>query len=504
MIAGRADAATGGTEEAQTHDQTQAEGKEKEDVITQEDDNLDTIDFVTLGMFIIDEIEYLPPRPPVQNILGGGGSYSALGARLFSPPPLSRSVGWIVDQGSDFPPSITSLITSWQTSVLLRPDPSRLTTRGWNGYVDSSERRAFRYTTPKKRLTAADLVRVSPPSSPSTPSLLHARAIHMVCSPARCRELVADISARRKQLTPDHVDYTKPFIIWEPVPDRCVPDELLNCTNCLPLVDICSPNHAELAGFMGSDGLDPVTGEISTAAVEQACEQLLASMPLQSYALVVRAGEKGCYIARNGGRKRASKRKKLDRVVREKKPKKDYARGGLSHDTDMEALFAGMLQDEEGFVAREEIEVDPGIERWIPAYYQREEGGDVQLESQPQEEVVEVIEVVDSDMDDDDGSEWSSASSSSGIDDSSSETKNSNSKVVDPTGGGNTFLGALAVALARGKTIEEACAWGSVAASFAIEQVGVPVLGTDEQGRETWNGARVEERLDQFQARLLL
>lgn len=238
--------------------------------------------------------------------------------------------------------------------------------------------------------------------------------------------------------------YVKPIFIWEPVPDLCTPDELLNCTNTLPLVDICSPNHSELAGFMGDDGLDPSTGEISTVAVERACEQLLASMPLQSFALVIRAGEKGCYVARNGGRKRQA------RTAGEgsKRRKKDYIRGGLRPDTDMEALFAGLLQDEEGVIAREEIEVDPGVERWVPAFHQDP------------------------------------------------------CRVVDPTGGGNTFLGALSVALARGKSIDVAVAWGSVAASFAIEQVGMPKLGKGRDGHETWNGSRVDERLEKYLRRL--
>ncbi len=395
---------------------------------------------VTLGQPLLisyeDEIEYLPPKPPVKDILGGAGTYSALGARLLSPPPLSKSVGWIVDQGSDFPESMTALVNSWETSVLLRPTPDRLTTRGWNGYVDASERRAFRYTTEKKRLVAADL----------TGPLLQARAVHLICSPQRCRELIAELLAKRKAEIANRENYVKPIIIWEPVPDRCVPDELLNCTNCLPLVDICSPNHAELAGFMGSDGLDPETGEISTAAVEQSCEQLLASMPLQSYTLVVRAGEKGCYIARNGGRKR-----RAGGGGKKRKQALHWGHGGLQPDTDMEALFTGLMQDDDGSVAREEIEVDPGVERWIPAYHTGEEA---------------------------------------------------ESKVVDPTGGGNTFLGGLGVALARGQSIEKACAWGSVAASFAIEQVGPPVLGSDEEGEETWNGVRVEDRLQEFQNRL--
>ncbi len=44
----------------------------------------------------------------------------------------------------------------------------------------------------------------------------------------------------------------------------------------------------------------------------------------------------------------------------------------------------------------------------------------------------------------------------------------------------------------------EASAWGSVAASFMIEQVGTPVLGQNEKGQETWNGEKVQERLEAF------
>ncbi|KAG7144502.1 hypothetical protein HYQ46_006756 [Verticillium longisporum] len=408
----------------------------KDDVPTEaEFAALTHLDVVTLGMVIIDDIEFEEPTPPVKDILGGAGTYSAIGARLFSPPPLSSSVGWVVDQGIDFPAELTTLIETWNTSALMRKSTERLTTRGWNGYENTGNttKRAFKYTTPKKRLTAEDL----------TPTLLFSRSFHLICSPTRCRELVANITTSRKALSPPD-SYVKPIFVWEPVPDLCTPDELLNCTNTLPLVDVCSPNHAELAGFMGDHGLDLNTGEISTAAVERSCEQLLASMPLQSFTLVVRAGEKGCYIARNGGRKRQP-RAPCDGV---KRRKKDYTRGGLRPDTDMEALFAGMLQDEEGTIAREEIEVDPGVERWVPAYHQ-----DASL-------------------------------------------------VVDPTGGGNSFLGGLAAALARGKSVEEAATWGSVSASFAIEQVGMPILGKDEHGNETWNGIRVNQRLEEYRHRL--
>ncbi|KOS21653.1 Protein MAK32 [Escovopsis weberi] len=395
------------------------------------DQEPEKIDFVTLGMFIIDDIEFKPPTAPVKDVLGGAGAFSAVGARLFSPGSLSKTVGWIVDKGSDFPPVLSTVVDGWGTSAVIRSDSSRLTTRGWNGYVGSAEKREFKYLTPKKRITADDL----------TPELLQARSFHLICSPTRCQELVTDIKWLRKNAVPPD-QYTKPIFIWEPVPDLCTPDELLNCTNTLPYVDVCSPNHAELAGFMGDDGLDPDTGEISTLAVERACEQLLASMPLQSYTLVVRAGNRGCYVAKNGGRKRQARGSKPRR-------RKDYTRGGLQPDTDMSALFADLLRDDEGLVVREEIEVDPGIERWIPAYHQDA------------------------------------------------------SKVVDPTGGGNAFLGGLGVALARGEGFEDAAVWGSVAASFAIEQIGMPVLTQGEgQGDdvEKWNGEVVLDRLKRFQS----
>ncbi|KAJ5052255.1 uncharacterized protein L3040_002009 [Drepanopeziza brunnea f. sp. 'multigermtubi'] len=405
------------------------------------------IDFCTLGMFIIDEIHYLPQKPPMFNVLGGAGSYSALGARLFSPPPFARKVAWIVDKGSDFPPSLASQIKSWQTSCLVREDNTRLTTRGWNGY-DEAQNRAFKYTTSKLRLTTDQL----------TPALLFSKSFHLICSPTRCIELVRTILRARKSINPN---VEKPIFIWEPVPDLCLPTELLNCTNALPYIDICSPNANELAGFMSDTPLDPLTGDISKPWVERACEQLLGSMPLQSYALIIRCGATGCYIAQNGGT-----RKKPAAAPSQQHRPRNHARGGLTPETDMAALFVGLLdannelirppEKDDGNEDADESLVDSGVEKWLPAYFTEGEGGG--------------------------GSGRSGGSK----------------RVVDPTGGGNGFLGGLAVGLARGKGLVEASAWGNVAASFMIEQVGVPVLGVDADGRETWNGCSVEKRLEEY------
>ncbi|KAG5928457.1 hypothetical protein E4U42_000590 [Claviceps africana] len=388
------------------------------------------MDFVTLGMVIIDDIEYAPPTPSVSDVLGGAGTYATLGARLLSPPPLSRSIGWVVDKGSDFPNHISVTIDSWRTAAVIREDRGRLTTRGWNCYAGPTGRRLFRYQTPKRRLTADDL----------TPDLLRSKSFHLICSATRCQELIMEITSRRKDAMPRDRIHVQPLFIWEPVPDLCVPDELSNCLDALRLVDVCSPNHAELAGFMGDDDddVDPETGEVSTRSVERACDKILAGMPLHSYALVIRAGEKGCYIARNGGRKRGGN------FGNPTEKREAYIPGGLQPGSDMEARFAGVPQDDDGAAAREESKSDPGIRRWVPAYHQDK------------------------------------------------------LKVVDVTGGGNAFLGGLSVGLARGKKLEDAVAWGSIAASFAIEQVGMPHLQNDVDGVETWNGEQVSKRLERF------
>jgi sugar/nucleoside kinase (ribokinase family) len=77
-------------------------------------------------------------------------------------------------------------------------------------------------------------------------------------------------------------------------------------------------------------------------------------------------------------------------------------------------------------------------------------------------------------------------------------------KVVDVTGGGNAFLGGFCAGLAQGISehlsvpllFEIAAAYGGVAASFAIEQVGLPKLTPRKaDGAERWNGSLPFERV---------
>jgi sugar/nucleoside kinase (ribokinase family) len=75
------------------------------------------------------------------------------------------------------------------------------------------------------------------------------------------------------------------------------------------------------------------------------------------------------------------------------------------------------------------------------------------------------------------------------------------SRLVDPTGAGNAFIGGFATGLQQNLTLDKAAAYDNVAASFALEQIGLPEL--EVHGLvETWNGVKVQERLEEYSARL--
>lgn len=77
------------------------------------------------------------------------------------------------------------------------------------------------------------------------------------------------------------------------------------------------------------------------------------------------------------------------------------------------------------------------------------------------------------------------------------------SKVVDTTGAGNSFLGAFTIGLLMSSddAIFAACA-GNVAASFVVEQVGLPTLSSSGSGTELWNGEDVSARFQAYRAKV--
>ncbi|KAK4687815.1 hypothetical protein P7C73_g2305, partial [Tremellales sp. Uapishka_1] len=74
-------------------------------------------------------------------------------------------------------------------------------------------------------------------------------------------------------------------------------------------------------------------------------------------------------------------------------------------------------------------------------------------------------------------------------------------RVVDPTGGGNGFLGGLCAGLMLSDgDLKVASIYASTAASFAIQQKGLPTIEAGE--RELWNGDNVWDRLAEMADRV--
>ncbi|KAL8672475.1 MAG: hypothetical protein Q9168_003078 [Polycauliona sp. 1 TL-2023] len=368
------------------------------------------MDFVTLGMFIIDEIHYQPPRQPDLDIMGGAGLYAALGARLFCPPPSASRIGWIIHEGYDLPLHIKSIIDTWQTACELIQTPERETTRASNTY-ESNGHRVFQYLNDKIRLDEKSLTLMQ----------LTSRSYHLICSAHRCRTMIHGIITRREaevqtQSDPEvrHLLTQDPVLIWEPVPDLCKPSELESCLDTLRFVDVFSPNLEEFGALLGTYiDLDQPSG---WSELRQRCEELVEPVrsPRRPTA-VIRLGDKGCYVAQPG---------------------RPYFR--------------------------------------LPAYF--EHGG------------------VDTTVNSGAGEKRESAD----------QPVESDGPVVDPTGGGNAFLGGFAIGLQRSEraSMREAASYGIVAASFVIEQVGAPILGPSQNGGETWNGVSVGCRLKEYNKRI--
>ncbi|KAJ5716668.1 hypothetical protein N7493_008579 [Penicillium malachiteum] len=72
--------------------------------------------------------------------------------------------------------------------------------------------------------------------------------------------------------------------------------------------------------------------------------------------------------------------------------------------------------------------------------------------------------------------------------------------VVDPTGAGNAFLGGFGVGYIQTKDAVTAACFGTVSASIALEQIGMPTK-TRSGDMELWNGTSVEERLQEYMSR---
>lgn len=70
-------------------------------------------------------------------------SIATLGARLFLPTILSRSLGWLLRIGNDFPESAAQYLTNkWDTTLIIDKETDKPSTRGLLEYKDTTFGRA--------------------------------------------------------------------------------------------------------------------------------------------------------------------------------------------------------------------------------------------------------------------------------------------------------------------------------------------------------------------------
>ena len=93
------------------------------------------------------------------------------------------------------------------------------------------------------------------------------------------------------------VDGWHPMTIYEPIPDRCVPEELPALRVILSKVDILSPNAVEALMILSM----PVEN-VTKVMIEDACSQFLAMGVGKEGkgAVIIRSGELGAYVKQAG------------------------------------------------------------------------------------------------------------------------------------------------------------------------------------------------------------
>ncbi|KZP24669.1 Ribokinase-like protein [Athelia psychrophila] len=239
--------------------------------------------FVSLGMFILDEFAFHDENgeptgktmPPQERLLICGGTYAAIGARIWLSP---HEIGMVVDRGHDWSNDVQKSFDAYGSDMwMFRDHPDLGTCRAINSY--KGDNRSFEYLTPRIRLSPRDL---------RGTLLERATTLHLVCSPSRAADIVSEIR---------EINGWHPTTIFEPIPYRCVPEELPALKAMLSSISILSPNAEEALGLLALPGTP--TKEL----IEQAAGQFLdmgVGEDGAGYA-IIRSGAMGAYAASRAG-----------------------------------------------------------------------------------------------------------------------------------------------------------------------------------------------------------
>lgn len=219
----------------------------------------DTVLVSTLGMFIIDTFRFEDEQTGANlgdrglgEQIGGGGTYFAIGARMWLSP---EKVMMTVDRGSDFTNDIQEKLDVYsqpsQPHSLWRFRQRKdRTTKAINIY--RGQERGFAYLSPKIRLDPVDLLDDLHTTLPPF--------IHCICSPERASEMIKQI----KQMPDKWPAGRQPNLIWEPIPDSAIQENLSEILEVSRSVSVLSPNHEEAASLLGVK----LSKEVSKSSIE--------------------------------------------------------------------------------------------------------------------------------------------------------------------------------------------------------------------------------------------
>jgi len=194
---------------------------------------------------------------------------------------LPHQIGMVIDRGHDFPPSIQTKLEEYGSSMwTFRDQPDCCTTRALNSY--KGDHRSFGYLTPRIRITPHDL---------KGTRLARSTTLHFICSPSRAATIVSEIK---------EMDGWFPTTIYEPIPDRCIPEELPALIEVLPSISVLSPNAEEALSLL-SLPLPPMKNSIEQAAAEFLD---LGVGEAGQGCVIIRSGGMGAFVAtrENGGK----------------------------------------------------------------------------------------------------------------------------------------------------------------------------------------------------------
>jgi len=135
--------------------------------------------------------------------------------------------------------------------------------------------KSFQYLTPKWRIAPRDLLDTS---------LFRSATLHFICSPTRAAVIMSQVA---------EVEDWSPISVYEPIPDRCVSEELPALRDVLPLISVLSPNAEEALSLLA----DP--SPVSKSSIERASKSFLdfGVGPGGTGTVVVRSGSLGAYVA---------------------------------------------------------------------------------------------------------------------------------------------------------------------------------------------------------------